>query len=410
MSRRESGKKKKNIMIIAPKLSGGGAEKMVTLIASRLASEHCVFLVLLKNVETGYEYRLEGDVHCENLQDELARVSNRRNLPTIELLRRAIKQKKKKYRITHCISFLERSNYLNVMTKDREKVIISVRNCYSGKYGDLEKDPERRRQIMESLQRADVVAAISEGVRGELEESFGVSPERLKVIYNFCETEKIAALASGDLPDGIRNFTGGGKYIVNAGRLVPQKGQGYLIRVFEEILKAHPELRLVILGRGDLEEELRKEIRDKGLQDRILLAGFMPDPFPVIKGAEAFVCSSLYEGLGNVILECLACGTPVVSVDCPYGPRELLTGQPDYKEGITVFKECEYGILTPRLDGDTDTAVSEMAKAVCVLLDDPAKREAYAKKAVQRAGHFLPEEIFPKWEELLNESKGDGGK
>ncbi|MEJ2427176.1 MAG: glycosyltransferase, partial [Candidatus Thiodiazotropha sp.] len=100
-----------------------------------------------------------------------------------------------------------------------------------------------------------------------------------------------------------------------------------LIRAFARLAE-RSDHRLVILGEGRARARLEEEVRRLNLTHRVLLPGFVGNPYPYMKAASLFVLSSLWEGLGAVIVEALAAGTPVVATDCPSGPRELLAGLP----------------------------------------------------------------------------------
>jgi glycosyltransferase involved in cell wall biosynthesis len=107
------------------------------------------------------------------------------------------------------------------------------------------------------------------------------------------------------------------------GTLKAPKDHATLIRAFA-LLPESLSAKLIILGEGQLRGELEDLIRELGLQDKVHLPGFMIDPSPWFRSADLFVLSSLYEGFGNVIVEALECGVPVVSTDCPSGPAEIL--------------------------------------------------------------------------------------
>jgi len=113
--------------------------------------------------------------------------------------------------------------------------------------------------------------------------------------------------------------------ILSVGRLTAAKDFATLIRAFSIVVK-HVPSRLVILGEGELRLELETLVRDLGLQDVILLPGFVNNCYPYMKECDLFVVSSAWEGLSMVLIEAMACGAPVVSTDCDSGPREILEG------------------------------------------------------------------------------------
>ncbi len=146
--------------------------------------------------------------------------------------------------------------------------------------------------------------------------------------------------------------------IVCIGRLSPEKDQRTLIRAMS-ILPAPQPWRLAIVGDGPERPALEALARELGIADRIVFAGEVTDPFAFMMRARLAVCASVYEGLGNAIIEALACGTPVVSTDCPYGPSEILQGG-------------RYGTLTPV--GDAAAMAAAIAEALRAAPDRAALR------------------------------------
>ncbi len=138
--------------------------------------------------------------------------------------------------------------------------------------------------------------------------------------------------------------------ILGVGELCMRKDFSTLIRAFS-ILRKKMDLRLVILGKGNMREELKRLANELKVGEFVDLAGFKKDPYPYMAHSKVFVLSSLWEGLGFVLIEALAMGTPVVSTDCPSGPREIL-------------KDGKYGPLVPiRSPEKMARAIEKMLKA-----------------------------------------------
>ena len=169
---------------------------------------------------------------------------------------------------------------------------------------------------------ANHVVAVSHGVADDMARRSGIPRARIEVIGNPVITPDFAARADEPLDDPW--FAEGSPPVyVCVGRLVPQKDHTTLIRAFAAHRRQHPS-RLMILGEGPLRAPLETLARELGVAADVRLPGFRPNPLPYMRRAAAVVLSSVYEGLGNVLIEAMACGTPVVSTDCPYGPAEIV--------------------------------------------------------------------------------------
>ncbi len=169
---------------------------------------------------------------------------------------------------------------------------------------------------------ADGIVAVSSGVADDLARTAGIARHRVTVIHNPVISGDFVARASAPAGDPWL-ADGAPPVLVWVGRLVAQKDPHTLLRAFAEV--AAPA-RLLLLGEGALRPELERLAAALGLAGRVRFAGFQANPLPWIREAHALVLSSRYEGLGNVIVEALGCGTAVVSTDCPHGPREILEG------------------------------------------------------------------------------------
>jgi glycosyltransferase involved in cell wall biosynthesis len=169
--------------------------------------------------------------------------------------------------------------------------------------------------------RADALVAVSAGVAQDLR-GLDLSDDRIHVICNPVDVERLRFLAGVGQPFSSR---GDGPYVVSLGRLAEQKDHFTLLHAYaaSALRLSH---RLVIVGGGEWHEKLKHLSHELGLADRILFTGAMDNPYRVLADADLHVLSSRWEGYPNVLLEALALGVPVVSTDCPHGPREMLAG------------------------------------------------------------------------------------
>jgi glycosyltransferase involved in cell wall biosynthesis len=172
--------------------------------------------------------------------------------------------------------------------------------------------------------RAQAIVAVSHGVGEALNRVVAIPPGRLHVIYNPLVTPELSRQASHPVSHPWLN-TSEPPVFLGVGRLAPQKDFATLIRAFARLRRV-VAAKLLILGEGPERVRLNTVIRDLHLEADVELTGFVPNPFAYMRRAAGVVLSSRYEGFGNVLVESMACGTPVVSTDCPSGPSEILEG------------------------------------------------------------------------------------
>ena len=162
------------------------------------------------------------------------------------------------------------------------------------------------------------VITVSTGIKEALAEkckAADAEPALLQTIFNPCPIAEVRQLANAPAPVPTE------PYLVHVGRLTPVKNQELLLRAFA---KSGIAAKLVILGKGKSEQKLRQQAKALGLAEQVIFQGHSLNPFPWMKHARLFVLSSRSEGLGMVLIESLACGTPVIATDCPGGIRDIM--------------------------------------------------------------------------------------
>ncbi|MEJ0047284.1 MAG: glycosyltransferase [Rhodospirillales bacterium] len=172
--------------------------------------------------------------------------------------------------------------------------------------------------------RTDAVLAVSAGVAADLVATAHLAEAHIEIVHNPVAGDDIPSRAAMPMPhtwcDDIEIPT-----FVFAGRLVAQKDPVLLLEAFARRVRNGPA-RLVVLGDGAMKDVLQRRTAELGIGEKVHFLGFVADPLPWISRAAAFILTSRYEGFGNVIVEALACGTPVIAADCPHGPAEILQG------------------------------------------------------------------------------------
>lgn len=335
---------RRRALFIINSLTGGGAERVMSTLLHASApwrDRFDIALALLDREAAAYvppQWVESIQLDCQG-----------RLLPSIRAVRRLVAA----MRPDVTLSFLTRSNVANVLaTAGRPTAcLISERVNASAHLNGGFSAMTARMMVRGTYPRADHVIAVSQGVAQDLRRNFGVKQSRLSVIANPVDHDRIAGLSA--VPPALSLQ---GDFIVAAGRLVPNKNFGMLIEAFA---RADLPASLVILGEGPLRGALQAQIERLGLGDRILLPGFLDNPFAVLKRAALFALPSNAEGFPNGMVEAMACGLPVVAANCRSGPSEILLSRA--REDVHGIVHGPAGALVPQND---PAAFAEALRAV----------------------------------------------
>lgn len=405
------------LLFIIPSLSKGGAERVLSVLLQYMR-EFSKDIIIFENK---IDYHIEGTLIniCEPSTNNLLK----KIMIFIKRIKKINKVKRKGYICS--VSFLENANLINIFTKKNEKVFISVRNDILETF---KKDPffltGYKRKILLFVYkllvkllypRADIIIAVSEGVKESLKK-IGIPEEKIKVIYNPYPLKEIQELGKEEVEEVFEK----NPYIITVGRLTKQKGQWHLLRIFKELKEDFSDLKLVIVGEGELKDYLVGLSQELGLRtfvwDRDILSedfdvyflGFQRNPFKYVSRAKLFVFPSLWEGFPNALVEAMACGVCVISSDCRSGPREILAPDTDFRKQTCEPEFADYGILMPVLEENFLSAKELLTKIEKIwlaiikrMLEDKELREKYAKKSIERAMDFHVDKIIKEWEKIL---------
>lgn len=351
------------IGVYIPTLSGGGAQRAALNLAQGFLSNDCrVSLILV---------RAQGP-----LMDEIPLGANVINLDAHRTIA-SIPKLALHLRQGEYDAVISMMNYANIcavvansLAVNSVRVILVEQNMISRTFKKLE---YRYRTIRRTLTRflypqADYVTAVSRGVALDLEESTGLN--KAHSIYNPISVD--GDLSSLESPESVhRWFARNESVVLGAGRLTEQKGFPVLIRALRHIHDGGRPCRLIIIGEGEARSDLEGLIHDFDLEEFVDFPGFVDNPYRFMQAADLFALSSRWEGFGNVLVEAMACGTPVVSTKCPSGPAEIL-------------EDGKWGHLVPVGD---DRA---LAKAIIKTLEDPP---VSFEELIDRSADFAPHEI-----------------
>lgn len=366
------------LLLVIPSLERGGAERVMSILASSWAERgHKVTLLTLKR-EAAPAYELHPDVMLRNLGLPGESAANLllaafRQVARFRALRHAIRESNPDL----IISFMERTNVMTLVAARGLRVPVIVSERVDPRHYDIGHFWHGLRAL--TYRWAAALVCQSRASLIWFEQRMKV---KARVIPNPVPVRK----------DGTAHQprkSSQGHTMVAMGRLVDQKGFDLLLDAFGQLAARNPDWTLVVLGEGPLRGELLARARVLRLGHQVQFAGEVSDPFSVLRRADLFVLSSRFEGFPNALCEAMACGVAVVSFDCPSGPAEII------RHGID-------GILVP--PGD----VPAMAATLDQLMNDQDERERLASRAPEVAERFSRDKVLLLWEKLFEEVNFSG--
>lgn len=386
---REGGRDEKvNVLFFASRLGGGGAEMHLLRVMNHLdRSKFRVSLAVTR--PTGpLMSALAGDIKTHVLDTGSRDSTTVRMMRAIAPLRRLVNRE----RPDVVCSMMELANLVNLLASSgathRPQIVLGVQTPPSIALRQGRQPVSRLALalIPRLYTRADGIIALSRGVADDVASLAPRAADRITTIYNAGFESSVIEKAREPLADDER--PGAHPVIVACGRLKALKGFNHLIDALA-IVRKSVAAELWIIGEGEERAKLEKQIARLGLNDCVRLMGFKLNPYKYMAAADVFVLSSLYEGFGNVIVEAMACSTPVVAADCPYGPREII-------------EDGETGLLVPPADAGA------MAKAILRVLTDRELKERLVRGARARAVDFSAETIAAAYGDALLDLVNDG--
>lgn len=358
------------IAILLPNLVGGGAERVSLDLADGFKQAgHCVDIVVMQ---------AKGDfLHEAQTKFSLIDLATTRARSVPRALSRYLRKHKPDYIVAMMWPLTAITPLIVRMSGVAVRVLIVEHGILSEQYKDWGRLHRiiLRLSVMIGYRMATHRVGVSTGLVNDMADLARMRFDQFKVIFN--------PIPPGTSPDSqalVRaqeSWGGGaGARILTVGSMKKVKNHALLMRAFAQI--RHPDKRLMFVGSGVELAGLRRLAHDLNIGDKVVFAGFHSDPTAFFKTADLFVLSSDREGFGNVLVESLANGTPVVSTDCPTGPGEILD-------------RGRFGRLVPVGD---ETALAE-------AIQSALKQEVHADELKQRAADFRPELAINSYLDLM---------
>lgn len=328
------------ICIVTPSFVGGGAERIAVNLANCYAEQGYEVVLMAFKAAGPYMNQIDQSVRVIDL--------NSRIRYGLFNLRKALKREQP----THILSVMRGVNILlglyGLFWKNAGLVFREANTMNA-----VVAMPPFRRLIYKTLMRityssADKVIANSDDTKQDLISNGIIPQQRVVVIGNPVLPPDFEQLAHAAVDHPwLRQPQLG--VILTVGRLHKQKNQAMLIIAFAKLANDMDNLRLIILGEGEERENLLALATGLGVGEKIDIVPFRINPYPFYKNADLFALTSDWEGFGNVLVEAMACGTPVISTDCPGGPR-------------TILNNGRFGTLVPV--GDVDTLAGAIVRTL----------------------------------------------
>lgn len=312
------------------------------------------------------------------------------------------------------VSHMDGANWVNALSASHAGKVLVV-------HGSVMHDRNQRgwRQWLRTrllipllYRRAEAVVAVSEGIRREL---VGLGIRQATSIPNFFDIAALQLLAMTRPPPDAEGLFEGADVLVTSGRLFKSKNQMELLRLYAAVKARRPAVRLAILGDGERRDELLAVCQELGLRARhpwggtpsaspteadVWFLGYQKNPFAFLSRAQLFLFPSLWEGFPLALCEAMACGVPVLSADCPTGPREILAAHTEPTPMQATSAEfSEAGVLLPMLDGEASRDI--WANAVLRLLDSAMERKHLVDGGLAAVARLDRSAILARWQAAL---------
>jgi glycosyltransferase involved in cell wall biosynthesis len=347
----------RHYLFYIPSFRGGGAQRIAAMLASQFSQNGEKVSFVVNNTEGPHKALLAKDISLYEMKPQS-------KFKAIILFSSLLKRLKPDG--IYCWGGL--CNIIGpagaALAGCSDNIVISYRNFFDAEEKIGGKATFFLAPLLVYMSKKTV--CISRDLQVELRTKFKVNSKKLLVIKNPIDLKEIRKKNIDRVSDEVlKQYINSKPFLLSAGRLVEHKDFSTLLQAFHCIHKFIPH-NLVILGKGPLENKLKAMIKELHLTSRVIMPGFMQNPFPVFRAASLFVLASVSEGFGNVLVEALASGTPVVSTDCPGGPKEILMNG-------------KYGMLVPVKN------VNKLAQAIMHTLKNPINPDVLQRRAADFA-------------------------
>lgn len=369
-------------------LSGGGAERVVSYVVSYCVEKDIdVHLILMNST---IDYALPEGLQISYIEKSEGDENGIMKAIKIPILAYRYAKLAKKLKLTHSLSFLTRPSFINIiaskLTAYKFKVITNERAYPSLQYSYKGIQSTFNKNLIRVLYKeSDLVISNSHGNADDLVCNFRVPSNKMKVIHNPIDLDKIKRIEANSSLFDSEKFN-----LITLGRLDRGKNHEMLIRAIHRL--QNPKVRLYIFGVGELQIHLELLIGELDINDQVKLMGFNPNPYQYLKAADLFIFGSNHEGFPNVLLEAMACGLPILSTNCQSGPSEIMK----LKTVENDLMITDYGILVPIKNIDL------MTKGINYFINNIHYLKSCKTNGQSRIKDFNKDYILEKYIDIIN--------
>ena len=386
-------KKQQQIVFIIPTLAHGGTQRVLYEIVTHL--DRNLFdcqIICFSNSESPYNFKDRAKIHYLDSQNNKPSFGNFlfRTISRFTIIWQLRQIVKSLNDSAVLIPFLARpatayTVLSQILLKPRKRIVASLHTAESIAI-NFNYPAYFRRKMEELLLKiacfgSDSIILHSEAIKSDLIHNYSIPAEKMTIIPNPLDIDEIRALSiQKSAIDGI--ISNDELVFSHIGRLSVEKNHLLFIKAISLLKTKGYKFKAIIAGSGDQDKYIKEWIEEHGVENYIQLVGALDNPYALMAKSRAFVLTSHYEAFGMVLIEAMASGTAVISVDCSFGPKNIL-------------KNGEYGLLVPASDPQA------LADAMQLIANDDKLFRELRNKGVKHSTVFDTAIIVKKWENLL---------